>query len=68
MWEQRLPPGVQRWLFRFSIERGFLDSLLERFVARPFVWFFRRLDAFDRAVSRWIDGEPGLPPGRRDLP
>jgi len=61
MWEQRLPPAVQRWLFRFSLERGFLDALLDRFIARPFVGFFRRLDAMDGALSRLIEGEAVSP-------
>ncbi|MEQ1851844.1 MAG: proton-conducting transporter membrane subunit, partial [Chthoniobacteraceae bacterium] len=65
MWEQRLPPGLQRWLFRFSLERGFLDAMLDRFVARPFVAFFRKLDAIDSAVSRMIEGAPPGPP-RKD--
>ena len=65
MWEQRLPAGLQRWLFRFSLERGFLDAMLDRFVARPFVAFFRKLDAIDSAVSRIIEGAPPGPP-RKD--
>ena len=65
MWEQRLPSGLQRWLFRFSLERGFLDAMLDRFVARPFVAFFRKLDAIDSAVSRIIEGAPPGPP-RKD--
>ena len=65
MWEQRLPAGLQRWLFRFSLERGFLDAMLDRFVARPFVAFFRKLDAIDSAVSRIIEGPPPGPP-RKD--
>ena len=65
MWEQRLPSGLQRWLFRFSLERGFLDAMLDRFVARPFVAFFRKLDAIDSAVSRIIEGPPPGPP-RKD--
>ncbi len=69
MWEQRLPAGLQRWLFRFSLERGFLDAMLDRFVARPFVGFFRKLDAMDSAVSRIIEGAPPAPePPRKDRP
>ena len=58
MWEQRLPPTIQRWLYRFALERGYLDSLLENFFARPFVGLFRWLD---RQESRWavlLDGQP----------
>lgn len=65
-WEQRLPSGFRTRLYRFALERGYLDTLLDRFVARPFLGFFRW---FDRLERRWIgclDGEsapvPGLPP------
>ena len=58
MWEQRLPIKVQHWLYRFSLERGYLDSLLENWVARPFVALFRSLDALETRWARILDGEP----------
>lgn len=65
-WEQRLPAGLRTQLYRFALERGYLDTLLDRFVARPFLGLFRW---FDRLERRWIgslEGEPrtvsGLPP------
>lgn len=58
MWEQRLPIKVQHWLYRFSLERGYLDSILEKWVARPFVALFRNLDGLETRWARILDGEP----------
>ena len=46
------PGGFRRWLYRFALERGYLDSLLIEFVVVPFVRLFRACDAFER---RWTD-------------
>ncbi|MET0272470.1 MAG: proton-conducting transporter membrane subunit [Phenylobacterium sp.] len=50
-WEHRLSPKWQARLYRFSLERGYLDSLLEKLVVRPFLWLFHGLDAFDRKLA-----------------
>ena len=55
-WEQRLPASVQRWLYRFSLERGYLDSLLERFIARPFMILFTRFDRWERRWANLLEG------------
>jgi NADH-quinone oxidoreductase subunit L len=47
-----VPERVTRWLYRFALERGYLDSLLKRYVALPFVGFFQWCDAQER---RWTD-------------
>ncbi|HLJ11308.1 MAG TPA: proton-conducting transporter membrane subunit, partial [Planctomycetaceae bacterium] len=47
--------GIERyrlWLYRWSLERGFLDSLLNEFIVRPFVRAFRWCDGMER---RWTD-------------
>lgn len=47
--------GARRWsdwFYRFALERGYLDSLLDRFVADPFLALFRRFDAAER---KWTD-------------
>lgn len=59
-WERRLPGGLQRWLYRLSLERGCLDLLLERFIARPFVALFRRLDRFEQSWSARIEGDSAV--------
>lgn len=55
-WEQRLPAAVQRWLYRFALERGYLDSILDQWVARPFVTLLRRLDALENRWARLVEG------------
>lgn len=72
IWEQRLPLGMQKWLYRFSLERCYLDSMLERFVARPFVALFHGFDKLERSLARLIEGPPKSPAAaveaRQDLP
>ncbi|MEW6072979.1 MAG: proton-conducting transporter membrane subunit [Planctomycetota bacterium] len=49
-----LPAGARRWLYRFALERAYLDAALERFVVAPFLGAIRRLDGLERAWSaRW---------------
>lgn len=40
------------WLYRWSLERGFLDSLLSEYIVSPFV---RALRWCDRMERRWTD-------------
>jgi NAD(P)H-quinone oxidoreductase subunit 5 len=44
------PSQMRIWLYRFAIERGHLDAILDAVIVRPFVWLFR---AFDRLERRW---------------
>lgn len=67
MWEQKLPLATQRWLYRFSLERGYLDSMLETGIARPFVALFRGLDKLETKWARILDGEPKAREAPRDL-
>lgn len=53
-----LPPGRFRvWLYRFALERGYLDALLNTFVVAPFLRFFRWCDGLERS---WTDRLAGL--------
>jgi NAD(P)H-quinone oxidoreductase subunit 5 len=51
-WLQLAPDWLQRWLYRFALERGYLDTLLTTFVVIPFIRLFRW---FDRIERRWTD-------------
>jgi NAD(P)H-quinone oxidoreductase subunit 5 len=51
-WLARATQGLRRWLYRFGLERGYLDTLLVDRLAASFVWLFRRCDALER---RWTD-------------
>jgi NAD(P)H-quinone oxidoreductase subunit 5 len=47
--------GLERyrtWLYRWSLERGYLDSILREYILTPFVRVFRWCDAMER---RWTD-------------
>lgn len=49
---------LRTWLYRWSLERGYLDSLLNDYVARPILTVLR---ACDRCERRWTDFLSGGP-------
>jgi NADH:ubiquinone oxidoreductase subunit 5 (subunit L)/multisubunit Na+/H+ antiporter MnhA subunit len=51
-WQRYTPPGFRRWVYRFAIERGYLDAVLNEYVVRPFKATFRWCDGMER---RWTD-------------
>jgi NAD(P)H-quinone oxidoreductase subunit 5 len=51
-WERVMPAGAREWCYRFALERGYLDSLLNEYVVYPFQRLFERCDAMER---RWTD-------------
>ncbi|MGE3821935.1 MAG: proton-conducting transporter membrane subunit [Isosphaeraceae bacterium] len=50
-WE-RLSAGPKAWLYRFALERGYLDAILREYVAGPIT---RTLLWCDAAERRWTD-------------
>lgn len=50
------PGRIRLWLYRFALERGYLDSLLNRFVARPFLALFSWLDRLERRWAAFLNG------------
>jgi len=48
----RAPAGFRVWLYRFALERGYLDGMLTEMVAVPFLRVFRWCDGLER---RWTD-------------
>ena len=60
-----LAPGRFRtWLYRFGLERGYLDALLTDYVVVPFVRLFQGCDALER---RWTDFLTGRASRASDL-
>jgi NAD(P)H-quinone oxidoreductase subunit 5 len=51
-WDRVAAGSFRAWLYRFALERGYLDALLKDYVAVPFVRVFRWFDALER---RWTD-------------
>lgn len=47
-----VPARFRNWLYRFAMERGYMDSLLTEYVIAPFLRLFRTCDAIER---RWTD-------------
>ncbi len=59
---------MKRWLFLFALERGFLDSSLDRVIVTPFVRLTQRLTRFDTwlcAIA--MPSRPSSDPGRSDV-
>lgn len=52
VWEHWIGKAQRTWLYRFSLERGYLDAFLNEYVARPFFRIFRWADSMER---RWTD-------------
>jgi NADH:ubiquinone oxidoreductase subunit 5 (subunit L)/multisubunit Na+/H+ antiporter MnhA subunit len=53
------PVRVRAWLYRFALERGYLDAILSDYVARPFVAVFRWSDRNERWWTTFLTGTPG---------
>jgi NAD(P)H-quinone oxidoreductase subunit 5 len=51
-WERVIPTRLRIAIYRLSIERGYLDALIDEFMVRPFVLVFRICDGLER---RWTD-------------
>ncbi|MGC1273350.1 MAG: proton-conducting transporter membrane subunit [Planctomycetaceae bacterium] len=59
---------VQIWLYRFAVERCYLDSWLDNYVVGPVLGLFRSFDRLERRWTAFLTGgtprtsEHGLPP------
>ncbi|HVW02439.1 MAG TPA: proton-conducting transporter membrane subunit [Planctomycetaceae bacterium] len=51
-WVSMIPDSLRVRLYRIALERGYLDTLLNEYLARPFLAVFRGCDALER---RWTD-------------
>ncbi|AWM40206.1 NADH-quinone oxidoreductase subunit L [Gemmata obscuriglobus] len=73
-------PGRWRaWLYRFALERGYLDAVLGDYVAAPFVKLFKLFDRWERQWTAFLNQEgasdaparpalPKPPPDERPAP
>jgi NAD(P)H-quinone oxidoreductase subunit 5 len=53
----RLAHDFRRWLYRWALERGYLDACLRDYVAVPFVRLFRWFDSIERRWTDFLTGE-----------
>lgn len=44
------------WLYRFALERGYLDAFLSEYIARPVLNLFRACDRWERSWTDWLSG------------
>src|SRR5207302_8551158 len=47
---------ARSWLYRFALERGYLDAGLTDYVARPFLRLFRWCDGLERKWTDFLSG------------
>ena len=55
-WERVIPERQRSWLYRFALERAYLDSFLDAFIVRPFVAIFQMFDALERGWTNFLSG------------
>ena len=60
VWRRWLSPGLRARLYRFAWERGYLDSMLDDFVVRPFVNIFKWSDRMERRWTTFLSGTSGV--------
>jgi NADH-quinone oxidoreductase subunit L len=67
-WTELLPDTIRRRIFLAALERGFLDSILDRLIVRPFTRIARQLSDIDRRLCDAVDvARPAATPqGRHD--
>jgi NAD(P)H-quinone oxidoreductase subunit 5 len=76
-WERMIPETGRIALYRLSLERGYLDAIIDEYIMRPFLRVFRWCDAMERRWTDWLsqtqsresDAVPAatLEPARDDL-
>ena len=61
VWDRWLSPNMRARSYRFAWERGYLDSMLDDFVVRPFVNIFKWSDRMERRWTTFLSGTSGTP-------
>jgi NAD(P)H-quinone oxidoreductase subunit 5 len=68
--ERLLPAHVRRRLYRFALERGYLEAAIDRYLIAPILATLHRLDALERRLCARVAGRraaASLPPTRASL-
>jgi NAD(P)H-quinone oxidoreductase subunit 5 len=60
---RRASHRLRAWLYRFALERGYLDALLREYVVTPFVRLFQGCDALERRWTDFLAGGASREPG-----
>jgi NADH-quinone oxidoreductase subunit L len=56
-WGRWLPDWAQNWLYRFALERGYLDAYLDDYIARPFLSVFEWCAAAEGKWTEYLGGD-----------
>ncbi len=56
VWSREVQNATRARLYRFALERAYLDSWLKAGIVDPFLRFFRWCDARERAWTSWLGG------------
>lgn len=56
-WERKVPDQVRSWLYRFALERGYLDSYLNDYVVGPVIRLLRYCDGLERRWTNYLSGD-----------
>jgi len=51
-----LGPSTQRRLYRGAMERGYMDSILDQCIVKPFVGVFSTFNRWERTWTLWLAG------------
>lgn len=66
-WEIVLPQSIRDRLYRFALERGYLDLVLDEYLVQPLLGVFRQCDLWERQWTEWLDGDTDLESDRVPL-
>jgi NADH-quinone oxidoreductase subunit L len=58
----------REWLYRFALDRGYLDSSLKEFIVTPYIKAFRWCDALERRWTDFLSGEASRESDRVNKP
>jgi NAD(P)H-quinone oxidoreductase subunit 5 len=56
-WERFVPEAVRIWLYRFLLERGYLDGGIDRWIVQPFTRAFLWCDVAERRWTELLSGD-----------
>ncbi|WP_428267801.1 proton-conducting transporter membrane subunit [Haliangium sp.] len=66
--ERLFPARWQPWLYRYALERGYLDSLFRDYVVAPLGWLLRGVDQLEQRWTTWLGrGRPEVSDQRPEL-
>jgi NAD(P)H-quinone oxidoreductase subunit 5 len=57
IWERVIPKGARVRLYRFALERGYLDVIVRDYVGHPIVRLFQWCDAAERRWTNYLSGD-----------